>query len=34
MKAFTDSFFDFSKSFLKSFFTPIIPQIFDLNHDY
>ena len=34
MKAFTNSFFDYSTSFLKFSFTPIIPQIFDLNHDY
>ena len=34
MKAFTDSFFDFSTNFLQFFFTPIILQVFDLNHDY
>ena len=33
-KAFTDSFFDFSTNLLHFFFTPIIPQIFDLNHNY
>ncbi len=34
MKAFTNSFFDYSTSFLKFFFTPIARQIFDLSHDY
>ena len=33
MKASTNSFFDFSTSFLKFPFTPIIPQISSLNYD-
>ena len=34
MKAFTNSFFDYSTSLFHFFFTPIIRQIFDLSHDY
>ncbi len=34
MKALTNSFFDFSTNLFHFFFTPTIPQVFDLNHDY